>query len=118
NLLLSERAHLILPHHRGLEALSEEERGAHKIGTTLRGIGPAYEDKAGRRGVTLGDLRRPPALGARAAGRGPPARRRLGARGGGPDGVRRAAARAHHRRLAGAAAPDGAGLLGAVRGRP
>ena len=62
NLLLSDRAHLILPHHRGLEALSEEERGAHKIGTTLRGIGPAYEDKAGRRGVTLGDLRRPAAL--------------------------------------------------------
>jgi adenylosuccinate synthase len=62
NLLLSERAHLILPHHRGLEALSEEERGAHKIGTTLRGIGPAYEDKAGRRGVTLGDLRRPATL--------------------------------------------------------
>ena len=51
NLLLSDRAHLILPHHRGLEALSEEARGARKIGTTLRGIGPAYEDKAGRRGV-------------------------------------------------------------------
>ncbi len=62
NLLLSDRAHLILPHHRALEALSEEERGAHKIGTTLRGIGPAYEDKAGRRGVTLGDLRRPATL--------------------------------------------------------
>jgi adenylosuccinate synthase len=62
NLLLSERAHLILPHHRSLEALSEEERGAQKIGTTLRGIGPAYEDKAGRRGVTLGDLRRPATL--------------------------------------------------------
>jgi len=59
NLLLSDRAHLILPHHRGLEALSEEARGARKIGTTLRGIGPAYEDKAGRRGVTLGDLLRP-----------------------------------------------------------
>jgi adenylosuccinate synthase len=62
NLLLSDRAHLILPHHRGLEALTEEQRGARKIGTTLRGIGPAYEDKAGRRGVTLGDLRRPAAL--------------------------------------------------------
>jgi adenylosuccinate synthase len=63
NLLLSDRAHLILPHHRGLEALSEEARGERKIGTTLRGIGPAYEDKAGRRGVTLGDLLRPAALG-------------------------------------------------------
>ncbi len=63
NLLISDRAHLILPHHRGLEALSEEERGARKIGTTLRGIGPAYEDKAGRRGVTMGDLLRPQSLG-------------------------------------------------------
>ena len=62
NLLLSDRAHLILPHHRALEALSEEARGARKIGTTLRGIGPAYEDKAGRRGVTLGDLLRPATL--------------------------------------------------------
>jgi adenylosuccinate synthase len=62
NLLLSDRAHLILPHHRALEALSEEQRGARKIGTTLRGIGPAYEDKAGRRGLMLGDLLRPAAL--------------------------------------------------------
>src|SRR5512139_2632 len=62
NLVLSDRAHLILPHHRGLEALSEEQRGARKIGTTLRGIGPAYEDKAGRRGLTAGDLLRPAAL--------------------------------------------------------
>jgi adenylosuccinate synthase len=62
NLLMSERAHLILPHHRALEALSEELRGARSIGTTSRGIGPAYEDKAARRGVTLGDLRRPEAL--------------------------------------------------------
>jgi adenylosuccinate synthase len=62
NLLVSDRAHLILPHHRGLEALSEEQRGARKIGTTLRGIGPAYEEKAGRRGVTAGDLLRPATL--------------------------------------------------------
>ncbi len=62
NLLISDRAHLILPHQRGLEALSEEQRGARKIGTTLRGIGPAYEDKAGRRGITAGDLLRPHAL--------------------------------------------------------
>src|SRR5512139_2246552 len=62
NLLVSDRAHLILPHHRGLEALSEEQRGERKIGTTLRGIGPAYEDKAGRRGILLGDLLRPAAL--------------------------------------------------------
>jgi adenylosuccinate synthase len=65
NLLISDRAHLILPHHRALEALSEDLRGARKIGTTLRGIGPAYEDKAGRRGITVGDLLRPAALPAR-----------------------------------------------------
>jgi adenylosuccinate synthase len=62
NLVVSDRAHLILPHHRGLEALSEEQRGSRKIGTTLRGIGPAYEDKAGRRGITMGDILRPAAL--------------------------------------------------------
>ena len=59
NLVISDRAHLILPHHRTLEAMSEEQRGTRKIGTTNRGIGPAYEDKAGRRGVTMGDLLRP-----------------------------------------------------------
>jgi adenylosuccinate synthase len=59
NLLLSDRAHLILPHHRELEMLYEERRGGRRIGTTRRGIGPAYEDKAGRRGVTAGDLLRP-----------------------------------------------------------
>jgi len=62
NLVVSDRAHLILPHHRGLEALTEDQRGSRKIGTTLRGIGPAYEDKAGRRGVTTGDLLRPATL--------------------------------------------------------
>jgi adenylosuccinate synthase len=62
NLVVSDRAHLILPHHRALEAMAEEARGARKIGTTLRGIGPAYEDKAGRRGVRMGDLLRPGGL--------------------------------------------------------
>jgi adenylosuccinate synthase len=65
NLVVSDRAHLILPHHRALEALSEEMRGSRRIGTTNRGIGPAYEDKAGRRGVTMGDLRRPGHLAAK-----------------------------------------------------
>jgi adenylosuccinate synthase len=59
NLVVSDRAHLILPHHRALEAMAEEMRGERKIGTTLRGIGPAYEDKAGRRGVRVGELLRP-----------------------------------------------------------
>jgi adenylosuccinate synthase len=58
-LVISDRAHLILPHHRDLEAVFEEHR---KIGTTLRGIGPAYEDKAGRRGLRMGDLLRPKGL--------------------------------------------------------
>src|SRR5207302_540958 len=55
-LLISEKAHLILPYHRELDVLSEARRGERKIGTTSRGIGPAYEDKIGRRGVRVGDL--------------------------------------------------------------
>jgi adenylosuccinate synthase len=55
-LFLSDRAHLILPYHRELDVLSEAKRGERRIGTTSRGIGPAYEDKIGRRGVRLSDL--------------------------------------------------------------
>ena len=65
NLRISDRAHLILPHHRALEALAEAGRGDRKIGTTQRGIGPAYEDKAGRRGIRMGDLLRPERLAAK-----------------------------------------------------
>ncbi len=56
-LLVSDKAHLILPYHRELDLLSEARRGERRIGTTSRGIGPAYEDKIGRRGVRVGDLR-------------------------------------------------------------
>jgi adenylosuccinate synthase len=56
-LLVSDKAHLILPYHRELDVLSEARRGEQKIGTTSRGIGPAYEDKIGRRGIRVGDLR-------------------------------------------------------------
>ena len=56
-LLFSERAHCILNVHREVEALEESLRGRGEIGTTRRGIGPAYEDKAGRRGLRLADLR-------------------------------------------------------------
>ncbi|HVN81363.1 MAG TPA: adenylosuccinate synthase [Terriglobia bacterium] len=56
NLLISNRAHLILPYHRALERATEQARGAKKIGTTSRGIGPAYEDKTARRGVRVIDL--------------------------------------------------------------
>ena len=52
---VSARAHLILPYHRALDHTSEERLGNEKVGTTLRGIGPAYEDKAGRRGIRVAD---------------------------------------------------------------
>jgi adenylosuccinate synthase len=55
-LRISEKAHLILPYHRELDVLSEARRGERKIGTTSRGIGPAYEDKIGRRGIRVCDL--------------------------------------------------------------
>ena len=55
-LLVSSRAHVILPYHRDLEAASEDRLGAQRIGTTSRGIGPSYEHKAGRCGVRIGDL--------------------------------------------------------------
>ena len=54
-LKVSSRAHLIMPYHRALDHTSEERLGNERIGTTLRGIGPAYEDKAGRRGIRVSD---------------------------------------------------------------
>ena len=62
NLFISNRAHLILPYHRAVENAAEAARGDKKIGTTSRGIGPAYEDKTGRRGVRVVDLFDPEAL--------------------------------------------------------
>jgi adenylosuccinate synthase len=53
---ISNRAHLILPYHRAIEIASEEARGSDRVGTTQRGIGPAYEDKIGRRGLRAADL--------------------------------------------------------------
>src|SRR2546423_12923432 len=61
-ILISEKAHLILPYHRDLDLLSEARRGERKIGTTSRGIGPAYEDKIARRGIRVGDLNDPKGL--------------------------------------------------------
>ena len=61
-LVISDKAHLILPYHRELDLLSEARRGERRIGTTSRGIGPAYEDKIGRRGVRIGDLANPASL--------------------------------------------------------
>src|ERR1700745_1103974 len=59
---VSSRAHLILPYHRALDHTSEERLGNEKVGTTLRGIGPAYEDKAGRRGIRVADALVPETL--------------------------------------------------------
>ncbi len=59
NLLVSDRAHLVLPYHRLLDALREKQKGKGKIGTTGRGIGPAYADKVGRTGIRVVDLMSP-----------------------------------------------------------
>jgi adenylosuccinate synthase len=61
-LFISNRCHLILPYHRVLEAALEKQLGERRIGTTSRGIGPAYEDKAGRRGLRVCDLMNPESL--------------------------------------------------------
>jgi adenylosuccinate synthase len=61
-LIISDKTHLILPYHRDLDLLSEARRGERKIGTTSRGIGPAYEDKIARRGIRVCDLMDPVGL--------------------------------------------------------
>jgi adenylosuccinate synthase len=57
-LVISKRAHLILPTHRLLDAASEASKGKNKIGSTLKGIGPTYMDKTGRNGIRVGDIER------------------------------------------------------------
>ncbi|MGQ9896626.1 MAG: adenylosuccinate synthase [Acidobacteriota bacterium] len=59
---ISNRAHIILPHHLAIERTSEQRRGIRQVGTTLRGIGPAYEDKIGRRGLRAGNFLHPDRL--------------------------------------------------------
>ena len=56
SLLISRKAHLILPTHRLIDAASEKSKGKNKIGSTLKGIGPTYMDKTGRNGFRVGDL--------------------------------------------------------------
>ena len=56
NLLISQKAQLILPTHKLLDKVNEEARGTDKIGSTLKGIGPTYQDKIGRTGLRIGDL--------------------------------------------------------------
>ncbi|HSI99874.1 MAG TPA: adenylosuccinate synthase [Patescibacteria group bacterium] len=59
NLFISDRAHVVMPYHVLLDQLDERERGAAKIGTTSRGIGPAYIDKVARRGIRVIELMEP-----------------------------------------------------------
>ncbi len=59
NLIISKRAHLILPSHRIIDAASEAAKGKTKIGSTLKGIGPTYMDKTGRNGLRIGDIINP-----------------------------------------------------------
>ena len=56
NLYISKKAHLIMPTHRIIDMASEQSKGKSKIGSTLKGIGPAYKDKIGREGLRVGDL--------------------------------------------------------------
>lgn len=58
-LMISQRAHIILPSHKLLDAATEKSKGKDKIGSTLRGIGPTYMDKTGRNGMRVGDLLSP-----------------------------------------------------------
>src|SRR5918999_4737344 len=62
NLFISDRAHLVMPYHVLIDLLEERERGAGKLGTTSRGIGPAYVDKVARRGIRVVDLMEPAAF--------------------------------------------------------
>ncbi|OAB47470.1 adenylosuccinate synthase [Paenibacillus antarcticus] len=56
NLVISDRAHVIMPYHMVLDALEEDRKGDNKIGTTRKGIGPCYMDKAARNGIRISDL--------------------------------------------------------------
>ncbi len=55
-LFISDRAHIVFDYHKKIDGLEEERKGDKKVGTTLRGIGPAYQDKIARRGVRMGEL--------------------------------------------------------------
>jgi adenylosuccinate synthase len=67
NLFISDRAHVVMPYHVLLDQLDERERGSAKLGTTSRGIGPAYVDKVARRGIRIVDLMEPDVFRARLA---------------------------------------------------
>ena len=79
NLFISDRAHLVMPYHVLLDQLEELERGARRLGTTSRGIGPAYVDKVARRGIRVVDLMEPDVFRARLAATLPKVRRAVDA---------------------------------------
>jgi adenylosuccinate synthase len=81
-LLVSDRAHLILPYHSALDRARESKLGANGVGTTLRGIGPTYENKAARTGVRAGDLHHPDFLRERIGANVEAANREIAAGGG------------------------------------
>ena len=62
NLLVSDRAHAVMPYHKRLDAAAEQAKSGRKIGTTLRGIGPCYRDKIGRSGIRMAELINPATL--------------------------------------------------------
>jgi len=84
NLWVSNRAQMVMPYHRTLDVLEEQARGSDTIGTTKRGIGPAYADKAARSGLRIGDLLQPEWLEARLDGALVGVNRRLEQLGGEP----------------------------------
>ena len=59
NLVISDRAHMVMPYHPAFDKLGEQQRGDDRLGTTARGIGPTYEDKVRRIGFRIGDLQKP-----------------------------------------------------------
>ena len=79
-LRVSTQAHLVMPYHKQLDALQEERLGSERLGTTLRGIGPAYMDKAARTGIRMGELLEPGRLQQRVADQIADKRRLLGSR--------------------------------------
>lgn len=79
-LRVSTQAHLVMPYHKLLDALQEERLGSERLGTTLRGIGPAYMDKAARTGIRMGELLEPERLLQRVAEQMADKRRLLGDR--------------------------------------
>ena len=79
-LRVSTQAHLVMPYHKLLDALQEERLGSERLGTTLRGIGPAYMDKAARTGIRMGELLEPGRLQQRVADQIADKRRLLGSR--------------------------------------